>query len=201
MHSWDKLWTRYKKTGKTQLPLLRPESKNWVSGEKAGYRTCPLSTAPPEGQGNHLTRPSGLTPDPPVPTPRERDKLATHLREHARDPVFTPSCCSRGPSKTWPEVVCPHQFLLTKEGQGPLLGTMGTHPPGHPQTKARDHALRAGQGAASGTRTEHAKEDYSKAVIRLGCEVTRRLWAPGTRLDRAPLGVPTYSSFRRTTKQ
>ncbi|CAI9155151.1 unnamed protein product [Rangifer tarandus platyrhynchus] len=71
---------------------------------------------------------------------------------------------------------------------------MGNHPLGNPQTKAGGQALRAGQGAASGTRTEHAKEDYSRAVIRLGCEVSKRLWAPGTRLDRAALGVPTHST-------
>ena len=68
-------------------PTATSESKNWVSGEKAGHCTGPLSTAPPEGQANHLTHPSSLTRAPPLPSPREGNKLAAHLRERARAPV------------------------------------------------------------------------------------------------------------------
>lgn len=128
-----------------------------------------------------------LWPDPwtcPYPHPVKGTSSPPTSGSTWRDPVFTPSCCSGGPSKAWPEVlVCPRQFLLTKEGQGPLLGTVGNHPLGNPQTKAGDQAPGEGPGAASGARTEHAKETAAKqpsgwAVQPLrGCGLRAHGWA------------------------
>ena len=52
MHSWDKLWTtRYKKTQKTQLSLL----KSWEQKQGTALNTT-------ERVGKPLSHPSGPTP-------------------------------------------------------------------------------------------------------------------------------------------
>ena len=55
MHSWGKLWTRYKKT-------KNPTATSEEPGAKAGHCACPLHSAPPKGWADHLSHTSGPTP-------------------------------------------------------------------------------------------------------------------------------------------
>ena len=84
---------------KAQLPLLKSPEK------KQGTAHSPLHKTSPKGWANHLSHPSGLTP--------EHTPTLTPYKEQARPPlqgagkpkgnlcVLTPPCCSRGPSKVY----------------------------------------------------------------------------------------------------
>ena len=76
MCSQGKLWTtRYKKTKKTQLPLLRSqEQKQGVGGKSRVLRTPPaLSTT--KGWTDHLSHPSAQPLDTALPSLRTKNQL------------------------------------------------------------------------------------------------------------------------------
>lgn len=104
MHSWDKLWTRQKNKTKPQLPLLKSQEQNQGVRSKSNGLCMPaaLNTS---GWANHLSQPSGLTPDTLLLLPHLRNQLT--LTQGASKQgnlllVFIPSCCSRSPNKPLP---------------------------------------------------------------------------------------------------
>ena len=101
IHSLDKLWTvGYKKNE-------NPDAISKDPGEKAGYCTCTLHTAPPRGWADHLNHPSGPTPGPA--SPLAPYKAPAHLLSGSEQGnlllVFDPFCCSKSPNKTLPEIL------------------------------------------------------------------------------------------------
>ena len=98
MHSWGKLWTRYKetKTPTTTSEELR-EGKHRV-GVKAGYCTCPRHIPPPKWWAN-LSHPSGPT--------RGHTLTLTPYKEPARPPSA---------SKQAREPVAYFRFLVLQQG-------------------------------------------------------------------------------------
>ena len=69
-------------------------------------------------------------PDPPLPSPRERNELAPHLREHARD-LFSLLPAAAGapvkPGRKWSVLI---NFYWQRKVKGPCWAQWGTTPRG-----------------------------------------------------------------------
>ena len=92
MHNWGKLWTTRYKKGQTPTPLLRSKSR---------YCAWSLHRAPPRGQADHLSNPSGWT-HWLLPHPRSIEGTSLlHSEQVHLLLVCAPSWCS--PAKAWPE--------------------------------------------------------------------------------------------------
>ena len=106
MHSWGKLWTRYKKKNrKPNCHFQRARSKSRNLGAKAGYYVCPLHSTPPKGRANDLSHPSTPTAGHiPTFTPYKGISLPLLGRKHGKLLlVFIPHCYNRAPNKALPK--------------------------------------------------------------------------------------------------
>lgn len=125
-HSWDRLWTRCKKTQKNktttnQLPRLNSQQQHTGLGQKQGTVPAPAHSTT-EGLANHLcyrsSRNPGHIPHPHTGSNVQGPACPAPLGG-AEGPVACsrPHCCSRGSNEDWPGIR--PLFLLTGEGQEP----------------------------------------------------------------------------------
>ena len=101
MRSWDQFRTRYKKIPTPQkgnYHFLRAQSRNRVSGAKAGYCTRPLHSIPPAAAAGAAALAQAL--DRYLPSPHLGNKLAPPTMRSQQGKlllVLTPSCGLRSP--------------------------------------------------------------------------------------------------------
>ena len=70
-------------------------------GTKAGYCACPTHTPPPNGWASRLSYPLVQPLEPPY---KETAGPPSGSQQGNLLPVFAPSCCSRNPEKSLPEL-------------------------------------------------------------------------------------------------
>ena len=109
MHSQGKFWT--KRSKKAKNPIIISEelgvTKNWVSGAKAGYCTCPLHLTAQTSGAVYPCHPSGWALDTPLPSPHKRkEQWNLQLAQEPQESLAWISCLSS------------HRFLLMGEGSG-----------------------------------------------------------------------------------
>ena len=89
------------------LPLLKSWEQKQESEKKATYSICPLYTTLTKEWANHLSHPSGTTPEPTPTSLHIRKKLALSNQGTSEQKnllfVFAPFCYSRQGNKTLPE--------------------------------------------------------------------------------------------------